>query len=247
MGCFDTFSLAQALLSDHPCDRMLVLIDLKINMIINDLVDKRYGRLVVQGFSHVEKRGSSTRSIMDVICDCGAVKKVLRQQLIAGDTKSCGCLLRELRKVGIHKMSNTRFYRIFDHLNQRCNNPKSDHYLYYGGRNIKCLWNNFIEFRDDMYESYLEHVEEFGEKETTIDRIDNGGNYCKENCRWSTRKQQSRNLRNNVFLTCNGVTKTLPEWAEQKGIIYDTLFNRACRAGWNHCDAINKPVKKKAK
>ena len=46
-----------------------------------------------------------------------------------------------------------------------------------------------------MYESYLEHIKKFGKKNTTIDRIDNDGNYCKENCHWATAKEQSLNVR----------------------------------------------------
>jgi len=53
----------------------------------------------------------------------------------------------------------------------------------------------FEEFRDDMYKSYLEHVEKYWEKETSIDRIDNNWNYCKENCKRSTPKEQSNNRR----------------------------------------------------
>mgnify|MGYP001605568036 FL=1 len=76
----------------------------------------------------------------------------------------------------------------------RCNNPKNHKYPIYGARGIKCLWNKFEDFRDDMYESYLEHVKEFG-KNTSIDRIDVNGHYCKENCRWATAKEQSINVR----------------------------------------------------
>ena len=75
----------------------------------------------------------------------------------------------------------------------RCNNPKNHKYPRYGGRGIKFLWNSFEEFRDDMHESYLEHVKKFG-KNTSIERIDVNGHYCKGNCRWATAKEQSENL-----------------------------------------------------
>ena len=92
-----------------------------------------------------------------------------------------------------HGMWNTRIYRIFKHMTQRCNNPKDKDYPHYGARGIKCLWKDFNEFKNDMYESYLDHVAEYGEKDTTIDRINFDGNYCKENCRWATVSEQNAN------------------------------------------------------
>ncbi len=60
----------------------------------------------------------------------------------------------------------------------------------------------------------------------TLDRINNNGNYEKENCRWTTHKEQSRNMRNNRLVTFENQTKTLAEWAEIKNIIYATLLYR---------------------
>ena len=75
----------------------------------------------------------------------------------------------------------------------RCTEECRRWYHNYGGRWIKVLWKSFEEFRDDMYESYLEHIKEYWEKETTIDRIDVDWNYCKENCRRATLKEQANN------------------------------------------------------
>lgn len=92
------------------------------------------------------------------------------------------------------------FYKLWVNMRGRCNNSKRTNYYLYGGRGITvCVrWNTFENFRDDMYQSYLKHVEEFGRKDTSIDRLNNEGNYCLENCRWATKLEQSKNRRSNV-------------------------------------------------
>ena len=62
------------------------------------------------------------------------------------------------------------------------------------------MWLNFDDFYRDMYKSYLKHIEEFWEKQTTIDRIDNNWDYSKENCKRSTMKEQNNNKRNNILI-----------------------------------------------
>ena len=95
-----------------------------------------------------------------------------------------------------HEFYRTRFYKIWESIKYRCNNPNHKRYKDYGGRGITCdCWDEFISFKEDMYESYLEHIEGFGEKQTTIDRINNDLSYSKENCKWSTYKEQRNNQR----------------------------------------------------
>jgi len=93
-----------------------------------------------------------------------------------------------------------RFYVIRLWMKWRCTRKSDSWYLSYWWKWIKIEWYSFQEFRDDMYESYLEHVKKFWEKETTIDRIDNNFNYCKENCRRATYKEQANNKRNNIII-----------------------------------------------
>lgn len=79
---------------------------------------------------------------------------------------------------------------------KRCNKESCRAYKNYWWRWIKCMWGNIDEFYNDMYESYLEHCKKYWFRETTIDRIDVNWNYCKENCRRATYKEQSLNRRN---------------------------------------------------
>lgn len=142
-------------------------------------------------------------------------------------------------------MHGTRFYGIWEDLQDRCTNKNNLAFAYYGGRGIKCLWPSFETFRDDMYASYLEHVTKHGEKHTTLDRFpDKDGSYCKENTRWTTMKQQMRNMRRNRLLTFQGITKPLVEWAEIYNINQKTLWARL-KYGWPIGAALLTPVNSK--
>ena len=97
-------------------------------------------------------------------------------------------------------MAGSRFHNIWGGMKQRCRNPRDINFDRYGGRGIKVCnrWSIFINFKDDMLESYLAHVKIFGKKQTTIDRRNNDGNYCKKNCKWATYKEQANNTSRNI-------------------------------------------------
>lgn len=128
-------------------------------------------------------------------------------------TKSCWCIRKLMKLNTTHWLSHTKIYNTYISIKQRCNNINNKRYNDRWGRWIKCLWKSFEEFRDDMYDSMLDHIKEYGEKETTIDRIDNDWNYCKENCRWATHSQQNSNIRKS-YREYNWIKKTLWEWAK---------------------------------
>lgn len=143
-----------------------------------------------------------------------------------------------------HGMYGTRTYNIWHLMIQRCDNPNSTGYEYYGGRGIGVCdsWRKFINFYSDMGECPTD---------MTLDRIDSNRGYCKENCRWATRKNQQNNMRNNRILTYEGVSRTLSQWAEVLNISRGTLNHRIV-LGWDVERCLTekvgyKPIKQKIK
>ncbi len=141
-----------------------------------------------------------------------------------------------------HGFKHSRFYRIYYGIHNRCNNPKQINFCDYGKRGIKLLWSSFEEFRDDMYESYQIHTQEFGDKDTMIERINSDGNYCKKNCRWATRKEQNNNTKNTILLSFNGETLSLPIMAERHGLKKGTLWRRIKIQKWSIEKSLTKPL-----
>ena len=118
----------------------------------------------------------------------------------------------------------------------RCYNPNHMHFKRYGMRGITVCeeWkNNFQAFYDwAMSNGYRDDL--------TIDRIDNNGNYCPENCRWATMKEQCNNTRSNTLITYNGKTQTMAQWAKEIGMPYHKLVVRIAR-GWDVERAFTTP------
>jgi len=100
----------------------------------------------------------------------------------------------------------------------RCFNARNPWYKNYWGRGITCLWWSIDEFTNDMYESYKEHIKKYWEKNTTLDRIDNNWNYCKENCRWATRIEQANNKNTNIWIIIDWKKYSSKEYAAAYGI-----------------------------
>ena len=149
-------------------------------------------------------------------CNCGNYIETIVSRLTTWKTKSCWCLsIEKLKERRItHWMRSSRIYNIYCWILQRCNNQNHIQYKDWWWRWIKCEWNSFEEFYEDMKELYTDNLQ--------IDRIDNDWNYCKENCRWVTNKENSRNRRSNAVYKW----KCLTEWSEITWIKIGTIYSR---------------------
>jgi hypothetical protein len=119
----------------------------------------------------------------------------------------------------------SREYLTWNSMIQRCTNPRSIGYRYYGGKGITVSseWRDFRQFHKDMGPRPLRH---------TLERINNELGYSKDNCQWATRKTQSRNKSDNRVLTASGESLCVSEWAEKLGVPHDRIRSRL-RNGWS--------------
>ena len=126
-------------------------------------------------------------------------------------------------------------YGVWAGMRGRCANPNDTSYPNYGGRGITICaeWDDFAVFHAwAMTSGYR--------KGLTLDRIDNDGPYAPDNCRWANRKTQSRNRRGRRYLTLNGRTRMVAEWAEEIGLSTNALLMRL-RIGWSVEKALTTP------
>lgn len=175
-----------------------------------DITGNVFGRLKVVKFSHIHKK----HTYWVCICVCGKYKTIDGSVLKCGASKSCGCLNRE--KISERSMTHgdtvgghSAEYMTWSRMKARIFNKNTHNYENYGGRGITICdrWvNSFSNFLKDM-----------GRRPTSkhsLDRFPNvNGNYCKENCRWATGKEQAGNKRNNRWLEYRGKKMILADWS----------------------------------
>lgn len=153
-------------------------------------------------------------------CDCGKVKLILERSIKAHVTKSCGCLQREkartLKPMYRHGLSKSQTWNSWISMRSRCYNKKNNRYNKYGARGIKVCerWLSFDNFYEDMGEC---------PPGKSLDRIHNDKGYCKENCRWSTNKEQANNRSSNHKISYKNKLMTLMQISELLGLEYKSL------------------------
>lgn len=124
-------------------------------------------------------------------------------------------------------------YQTWINMRKRCQNPNDANYPAYGGRGITVCrrWDDFSKFLQDM-----------GPKPSpahTLERVENSESYNPFNCVWALPTRQANNTRSNKYITHQGQTKTIAEWATHFGIRYD-LFWRRLRDGKTIEEAANR-------
>ncbi len=205
-----------------------------------DLIEQQFGRLIVLQRADNSKRGQSRWLCR---CDCG--KKIIIQggNLKNGHTKSCGCLRKEIMTKHGHIKRGIKdgFYQSWQNMKDRCTNPNHKYYKDYGGRGITVCgeWlHSFSNFKRDNLD---------WKPGLTIERKDKNGNYCPENCKWATRKEQGRNKRNNRYETYKGKRWLFIELCKEHNISYHIVYNRYYGLGWTLEDALTIPIGQRRK
>lgn len=117
-------------------------------------------------------------------------------------------------------ISSELLYKRYVSSRRRCIDTKSKDYPYYWGRWILFEWDNYYNFKNDMLESFLLHIEEHWLKNTTLDRINSNWNYCKDNCRWATRKVQGNNSSQVQYINVWWERLSMMEVSEKYNIDY---------------------------
>lgn len=123
-----------------------------------------------------------------------------------------------------HGGSSTPEYRVYHAMMDRCYRDTCKDFKDYGARGILVC--------DRWLDGFSNFISDMGRRPTPlhkIERINNGGHYEPGNCRWATHTEQTRNMRKNVFLTHNGTTKCVAEWAETLNVPADRLYKRIRR------------------
>lgn len=205
----------------------------RADMNTSDLVGKRFGLLTVISFG-VFGRNKRGRLDFEVTCrcDCGRVVIRPKSRLIKSFNRSCGCLGRT-----VNGESRNPEYVAWYMMKRRCFDKNGKFYHHYGGRGITVC--------DRWLNSYDNFLADMGRRPTSshsLNRIDNDGHYCPENCRWDLPIEQHNNTRTNRWYVFHGKRLTLSQWSKEIGMNITTIKSRIDYLGWSVEKAFTTPV-----
>lgn len=196
-----------------------------------DLNGQKFNRLTVIG-SAVKK---GRRVYWPCLCDCGKTTSVRSDHLLRGHTLSCGCKNQDKAKRGHtgFREKGHPLRKLWYGMKARCYDPTHISYHLYGANGVTVCerWMTFENFVEDMSPRT---------PGTTLDRVETSGNYCKENCKWSTSTEQARNKSNNHLVTIYGMSKPVVFWAEISQVSVNTIYSRLY-SGWTPKIAVFAP------
>ena len=188
-----------------------------------ELKGRRYDKLIVIESIGTDKHGNA---LWKCLCDCKNETVVRANNLIGGYVRSCGC--SKTQNAYKHGDSYKRLYKIWYGIIRRTEDPNRKEYKDYGGRGIRMC----AEWRES-YEAFREWALQNGYADhRSIDRINNDGDYSPSNCRCTDTYKQANNRTDTCFLTLDGITKSVSDWARDLGLPYAKLKKRI-RLGWS--------------
>jgi len=196
--------------------------------VVRDLTGLTVGRLTVTRLSHI---GERNRRYWRCECQCGGVKVLKSDAITSGKTLSCGCLhlerARSFRRThGATAGGASRTYRIWCGMKARCDTPTTTGFPSYGGSGVTydAPWAEFSSFLEDMGEC--------PSSKHSLDRIDGIAGYSKNNCRWATAVEQTRNQRTNITVVVRGVKQLARDVAASNGTPLPTFKKRLYTYRW---------------
>ena len=200
-----------------------------------DITGQRFDRLVV--LHYTETKTKANKRMVLCRCDCGTEKEMIAANLSSGMSKSCGCLTGESarKRFTKHGYRSHPMYHRWAAMIQRCYDPNSAEFKNYGGRGIKVC--------DRWRESFWNYAEDLGLppfQNASIDRVVNDGDYCADNCRWVSKKDQTLNRRPTKMIEFRGETLCITDWEKKLGFGGKSLWRRL-NAGMSVEDAFTMP------
>lgn len=201
-----------------------------------DLSGQKFNHLTViehAGRNHIGKH------IYLCKCDCGNTAILRGEDIKSGNTKSCGCVRRQMTidKNFKHGFAHTPMYNVWAGMKERCSRKGNRSYKNYGERGITVSndWLDYKNFHRDMVATYRDGL--------TLERVDNEKGYSKENCIWANRETQGNNTRRNHFIEYNGETLTISKMA-RKHNAKPYIVQKRIYTGWSVEKALTTPITK---